>query len=150
MIIAICIVVLLLSFGFHLFFLMQYVVTKDTRQLRRFVNTAISNIVIAGGVTILVLFRPDLIRSIDVDMLLWMITGAIMVMMVTIKVTIVRNIMQRAKDPAFFHYNYFGKKILDPGVVKPGEVMVFMLTMPFFLLAGAYFVARIVNWALKI
>jgi hypothetical protein len=72
-------------------------------------------------------------------------SGLMMIIMITIKASIIRNIWKRAKDPANYHFNFFGKKVLDSKAVLQEEVFIFLFTVPFFLLAGAYFFARLVN-----
>jgi hypothetical protein len=149
MIIILLIVMMLGSFALHLYFLTQYVQGKENRHLKGFINTAISNIVVAGVMMIVVLFRPEFLREINLQLVLWLVSGAIMLMMLFIKATIVRNIIKRAKDPAHYHYNFFGKKVLDSSAVTQNEVMIFWFTIPFFLLAGAYFVTRLINMLSK-
>lgn len=68
-----------------------------------------------------------------------------MMIMIMIKAGIIRNIWKRAKDPTNYHFNYFGKKVLDSRVVLQEEVYIFLFTVPFFLMSGAYFFARLVN-----
>ena len=110
MVIRILLVLLQISFTAHIYFLIQYVLRREGKSLRRFINTAISNIVLAGALTILVIFRPDLIRNVNLQFLLWIMAGLIMVIMIMIKVTILRNMYRRSQDPANYHFNFFGKK----------------------------------------
>ncbi len=68
-----------------------------------------------------------------------------MMIMLVIKISIFVVVYRRSKDPAHYHFNFFGKKVLHTSVVKPIEVVLFMFTMPFFLISGAYFIARLIN-----
>lgn len=145
MAIRILLVLLQISFTVHIYFLIQYVLRREGRFLRRFINTAISNIVLAGALTILVIFRPDLIRNINLQFLLWIMAGLIMIIMIMIKATILRNMYRRSKDPANYHFNFFGKKVLHSKVVLQEEIYIFLFTIPFFLFCGAYFFARLIN-----
>jgi hypothetical protein len=145
MIITVLLLLLQLSFTMHIYFLVQYVVRMDKKFLRWFVNTAVSNIFLAGLLTILAIYRPELIRNINLKFLLWIISGFIMLIMLLIKVSIFRNIMKRSRDPANYHLNYFGKKVLHSSVVSRGEIYIFFFTIPMFLFAGAYFLARMLN-----
>jgi hypothetical protein len=145
MIIVIGLIFLQISFTSHMYFLIQYVLKKDGKYLRRFVNTAISNILIAGVLTVLSLFRPDLLRDLNLGMLFWLMSGLMMMTMLLVKVNILRNIYRRSHDPENYHFNFFGKKVLHSSVVSKGEVYIFLFTIPFFLFSGAYFFARLVN-----
>ena len=91
------------------------------------------------------LFNPSLVRDIDVMFLLWLLSGGVMLILLGVKVMIFRTIYRRSQMPEHYHFNFFGKKVLHATVVKPIEVMVFMITIPFFLICGAYFVARLIN-----
>ncbi|TAL35583.1 MAG: hypothetical protein EPN93_09940 [Spirochaetes bacterium] len=108
-------------------------------------NTAISNILIAGILTVIALFRPDLIRNLNLLLLFWVMTGVLMMAMLFVKLRIIRNIVRRSRDPSNYHLNYFGKKVLHENVVQQGELVTFFVTIPFFLMAGAYFLARLTN-----
>ncbi len=145
MIVELLFLLLLGSFCFHIFFLVQYVLRGDKRDLKRFIHTAITNIVIAGSLIFIALLWPGFVRGIKLKVIVWIFSGLIMVMMLMIKITVFKIIYRRSKDPEHFHYNFFGKKVLHPTVVKPVEVILFMFTIPFFLIAGAYFIARLIN-----
>ena len=148
MIIVIRLLFLQISFTSHIYFLIQYVLKKDGKYLRRFVNTAISNIILAGALTMLSLFRPDYLRDLNLAMLMWVMSGLMMMTMLLVKINILRNIFRRSRDPENYHYNFFGKKVLHSTVVSKGEVYIFLFTIPFFLFSGAYFLARLINFIL--
>jgi hypothetical protein len=145
MVIVINLCILVISIALHLYFLIQYILEKESKYLKGFVNTAISNIALAGILTVVAVFRPDYIRTINLSLILWLMSGILMVAMLSLKIRIVMSIYRRSKDPANYHYNYFGKKVTHENVVKQGEVIAFFATMPFFLFSGAYFIARLVN-----
>jgi hypothetical protein len=140
---------LLISFSFHLYFLIRFVVRLSKTDLKWFINTAITNIILAGLLSALALIMPGTVRSINFSLMMWMVSGYVMVMMLAVKINIVRSLMRRAKDPQYFHYSYFGKKVLHPEVISKGEVLVFFLTLPIFLFSGAYFIARLVQFYSK-
>ncbi len=146
MIIIVFLLLLVCSFSFHIYFLIKYVLDKSNSHLKMFINTAISNIVIAGVLTVITIYKPSLVRQVDIALLMWLVSGFVMVMMLYIKVTILRTVYRRSKDPEHYHYNYFGKKVLHGTVVSKPEVMIFFLTIPLFLVCGAYFIARLVNY----
>jgi hypothetical protein len=92
--------------------------------------------------------KPEMARSVDLKFLTWVMSGIILVITIVIKVEIFRRIYRRIKDPSNYHLNFFGKKVLHASVVTRLEIAVFFGTMPFFLMAGAYFIARGVNFFL--
>ena len=145
MIIIIIFILLQVSFTLHIYNLVIYVLKKNDRNLKWFINTAISNILIAVSLTALAIMKPEMVRGVDFGFLIWIMTGLIMVAMLGIKINIAKNIYQRSRDPDNYHFNYFGKKVLHSSVVRYEEILIFMFTMPFFLFAGAYFVACLVN-----
>jgi hypothetical protein len=145
MIIALLIIGLILSFAIHLRYLIRYVIDKDKKYLRGFLNTAILNIVVALTLSILSMLRPYLVYELNMKLLLWMISGAIMIIMLSIQIGIMRRIYKRAQLPEHFHNNFFGKKVLHPSVVKQYEVVTFFMSIPILLIIGAYFVACLIN-----
>jgi hypothetical protein len=145
MIIIILLLFLLLSFAFHIYFLLQYVMKAQKKHLNRFINTAVSNILIAGSIMFLVVYKPSLIRNIDPALTLWLISGLVLVLSLGIKISLFRRMYRNMQDPKNYHLNFFGKKVLHPSAVSKMDMLAFFGTMPFFLMAGAYFVARLVN-----
>ena len=107
--------------------------------------TAASNVIVAVVLIIAVLKWPNLVKDINIKVISWLISGVIMISMLRIKIGIFVRIYRRAQLPENYHLNFFGKKVLHPTVVKAYEVILFFVTMPIFLFAGAYFVARLIN-----
>ncbi len=138
-------ILLQISFSIHIYSLVLYVLRRENKYLKGFINTTISNVILAVVITSLAIIKPVYVRSIDFKFVLWLMTGFIMLIMLFIKLSIARAIYKRSKDPQHFHYNYFGKKVLHGTVVKFEEILIFFFTMPFFLFCGAYFVARLFN-----
>lgn len=145
MLIVLIITVLSFSFFLHVYHLSLYVIKREQKNLRGFINTAIANVLIAISLMFLALSKPELITNIDLKQLSWVLSGLVLVVSLFIKGNIFRNVYKRCQLPENFHYNYFGKKVLHPGVIKNYEFLLFFITMPFFLFAGSYFVARLVN-----
>lgn len=145
MIIELLFFLLLVSIFFHMYFLVKYVLKGDKGDLKRFIHTAIANVVIAGSLIFFALIWPDLIQGVNLQLIVWIFSGLIMIVMLMIKITVFKIIYRRSKDPEHFHYSFFGKKVLHPSVVRPVEVILFMFTIPFFLISGAYFIARLIN-----
>ncbi|MCX7678214.1 MAG: hypothetical protein N2316_03255 [Spirochaetes bacterium] len=130
----------------HIASLIFFIRTRENRYVRWFANTAIVNIFIAGIITVYVIYDPTAIRGINLGRILWLISGIITFIMLTIQIVIFKRLFKRMRDPAYYHYNYFGKKVLNSGVVTKNEVFIFFFSIPFLLLFGSFFVAKIINY----
>jgi hypothetical protein len=148
MIILALLIVLFLSFVFHIYFLFQYLFKAHKKYLAGFINTAVTNILIAILIIILLVYRPELIRGINPAQVLWVFSGLIFIVTLGIQINVFRRIYKTFKDPANYHLNYFGKKVLNGDAVSKFDVFAFFGAMPFLLVAGAYFIARLVNYIL--
>jgi len=148
MIITVLLIALFLSFLGHIYSLVTYVTRKSERSLKAFIKTTISNITLALACIILFMSRPDLLFEVDVQKLVWIMSGFVMVTTLAVKIRIFVRIYQRAQDPENYHINFFGKKVLHSTVVNRVELAIFFGTIPFFLMSGSYFIARLVNFFL--
>lgn len=141
-------ILLLIVFSIHIRFLVRYVIDKKKKYLRGYLFTSVLNILIAMCLSVLVMMRPELLVRLDYKKMLWLMSGVILVVMLFVKISILKKIYQRCQLPENYHFNFFGKKVLHPSVVKQYEIVTFFVTIPIFLLIGAYFVARLINWIL--
>ena len=133
------------SFTAHILIVVFYVINKSKKLFYAFMGTAFSNTSVGLVISIYALNEPDKIRTIDLKLVIWILAGFVMFIMLVLKITFFRRIYLRTQDPQHFHYNYFGKKVLNKGIVKNYEYLTLLLSMPFFLILGAYFVARLIN-----
>jgi hypothetical protein len=145
MVIAALLSLLSISAASHIYFLIAYVRSRDESFLRKFLDTAAVNVVLACACIFIGIFRPAQVSEIDGQMLMWLMSGMIMGLMALLQVSIFMKVRARAQMPEYYHYNYFGKKVLNPSVLKAVDVVLFFLSLPFLLVAGAYFVACIVR-----
>jgi hypothetical protein len=146
MIITILLISLFLSFLGHLFSLVSYVTSKSERSLKTFIQTTLSNIILAGTCIVMIMSKPELLRHVDVTRLTWIMSGFIMFVCLGVKIRIFIKIYKRAKNPDNYHVNFFGKKVLHSSVVTKIDMAIFFGTIPFFLLSGSYFIARFANF----
>jgi hypothetical protein len=145
MILVLLLFLLLFNFLLHIYCIILFFSKKDNKYIRWFSNTAILNIALAGSVTIYVMYKPSILHGFNLALVLWLLSGFVMLLAIGIKIVIFRRMYLRAKDPSNFHYNYFGKKVLHDKVMKKTEFYVFFGTIPFFLIFGAYFIVKIIN-----
>ncbi len=143
--VSLLLMLLVVSFSIHVVFLAIYIQKRRPRYLTLFVNTTVVNVIIAGLIMGITIYRPEEARKIDAKVLTWFIAGVILVLTVAIQAFVFRRIYRRCKMPENYHLNYFGKKVLHHTVVRQGDIVLFFATMPFLLIVGAYFVARLIN-----
>lgn len=145
MLITFFLIILIISFSIHIRFLIRFVIDKKKKYLYSYLATAISNIAIAVVLSIVVMMRPEILKKFDAKTTMWVLSGVILVVILFVKIGILKTIYKRCQLPEHYHYNFFGKKVLHLSVVKPYEVITFFVTIPIFLLIGAYFIARLIN-----
>lgn len=148
MIISVLLLAFFVSFLVHIFALVSYVTQKSNRSLKTYIITTFTNISLAGACIVLIFLKPDMAKKVDLQFLTWIMSGIILVITIIIKIGVFKRIHRRIKDPSNYHVNFFGKKVLHATVVSRLEIAVFFGTVPFFLMAGAYFVARGLNFFL--
>ena len=146
MVIILLFLILFVSITLHIFYLTGYVQSRDEKNLKRFITTTISNVLISGALIFFSLSSPGQIRKINFSLILWLISGFIMIATLFVQAAIFRKIYQRSQMPENYHLNFFGKKVLHPTVVKPFEIIIFFVTIPFFCMLGAYFVAKLIHF----
>ncbi len=148
MFIFILLITLSFSFCLQILVIIQYLSTKSESYYRTFLGTFIINTILMV-ITSVSLFRDssDLV-SIDLKLILWIVSGFVLIFIVFLKISTIIKIYKRSKDPLFYSINFFGKKVYEKGIVKPHEFLTLIFTMPFFLMVGAYFLARLINMLL--
>jgi len=124
----------------------MYVISRGKRSFRGFVITAGTNMFIMIGLSIVAFKRPDLVQNLDLSFLLWILSGFVLVVALLMKIIIFIRVYRKTKQPEYYHLNYFGKKVFHKGLVTKAEFLIVLITMPFFLLIGSYFVAQLINF----
>ncbi len=147
MIVTVLLISLVISFFIHLCIVALYVATrgKSRALFVAFLVTFCSNFILMLLLSFIAVSKPHLIQKINFNYLIWILSGVIGFFILLIQVGIFFRIYWRCKDPKNYHYNYFGKKVYHQDVASKAEVAVMFLSLPFFLLIGAYFVARLFN-----
>lgn len=145
MLIFIILITLSFSFCLQILVIIQYLLTKSENYYRIFLGTFIINTFLMVISSVAILRDSSTIAKIDIKSILWIISGFVLIFILFVKVTTIIKIYKRSKDPQFFSINFFGKKVYEKGIVKPHEFLTLILTMPFFLMVGSYFVARLIN-----
>lgn len=131
-----------------MYYLIRYVRLRTESYLRKYINTAAINIFIGGICVIIAIFKPEEIQKIKAPLLMWFLSGAFMIMTLALQSSIFIRVYRRSKLPEHYHYNFFGKKVLHSSVATPIEIALFFASIPMFLVAGAYFVARLIRFFL--
>ncbi len=133
------------SLFIHIYSLVGYISTKKMEYFRYFMITAVTNMLLSIALATLVMTDPKLLRGIRLDIIYVLEAGLIFIYMMTIKVRIIVVIIKRLRDPKNYHFSHFGKKIYNTSIVNFQEVATFFITFPFTLIAGAYFVVRVMK-----
>ncbi len=137
---------LFVSVILHIFYLVRYIQSRIEIYLKRYLVTTVANVFLSGFLIYFALTRPWEIKRVDYSLVWWLISGSIMIIMLVVQIIIFRRTYIRSKLPENYHLNFFGKKVLHGSVLNPVELWIFFGTIPFLLLCGAYFVARLIRF----
>ena len=136
---------LLTSFTLHAVIIALYIKNKDRLYFYWFIATVALNMGLAMALIIVTLTKPELIRQLNIKFFFWLMSGFVTLLLLCLKIAIFRNIYKRSKDPQWYHFNHFGKKVFEKGVIKQFEFLGIFGSLPFFLIIGAFFVSRLIN-----
>lgn len=145
MFIFILLITISFSFCLQILVIIQYLSTKSENYYRTFLGTFIINTVLMVITSISILKDSSSLAKLDLKFILWIVSGFVLTFILFIKISTVIKIYKRSKDPQFYSINFFGKKVYEKGIIKPYEFITIVLTMPFFLMVGSYFIARLIN-----
>lgn len=145
MFISILLITISFTFCLQILVIIQYLLTKGESYYRIFLGTFVINTILMIIASISILKYPSTFVAIDIKFILWLISGFILIFILFIKISTLLKIYKRTKNPEYYTINFFGKKVFAKGIIKQHEFITLLLTMPFFLLVGSYFVARLIN-----
>ncbi len=145
MLVTVLLVIFVATFFVHIVYLTLYVLLKEKKFLNRFLATFILNMVLMTTIMVVSVKTPGHVRKFNVGALIWLLSGLVFVVLSIIKIIILRRIYKRSRDPEYFHYNFFGRKVYNRGIIKKSEFFIIIGQMPFFLFMGAYFIGKLVN-----
>lgn len=133
------------SIFIHIYCLVGYISTKQMAYFRYFMITVITNLLLSIILAVIVMNDPKVLSGINMDVVYILEAGLVFIYMMTIKIRVIIVIIKRVRDPKNYHFSHFGKKIYNTSVVNFQEVATFFITFPFTLIAGAYFVVRVMQ-----
>ncbi len=145
MIVTVLLLTLLASFFVHIVYLTLYVLIKENKFLKRFLLTFVINIALVTLLMIIALRKPEHVQRINIRLIAWLISGVVFFILLSLKIFILRKVYKRSRDPEYFHYNFFGRKVYNRGIIKKSEFFIVIGQMPFFLFMGAYFLGKLIN-----
>jgi hypothetical protein len=148
MFIFILLITLSFSFCLQILVIIQYLSTKSESYYRTFLGTFIINTILMVITSVAIFKDASSLLAIDIKFILWIVSGFVLIFILFIKISTIMKIYRRTKDPQFYSINFFGKKVYEKGIIKPYEFLTLILTMPFFLMVGSYFIARLINMVL--
>jgi len=124
------------------FFISYIIKKKESSQKKFFITTLVNSLT---GIVLLavMMLTPEGVARFELQTMMILESGLIFFFLIFVKVTIAVRVLKRAKEPEYYDISFFGKKVYKPEVVKKSELAIFILTVPFTLITGAYFVANI-------
>jgi hypothetical protein len=140
--------ILFSPFVINIFFLITYIFTKKRLFRKLFILSGFLEFAVLG-IALIASVIPQFYKAVSYAALFWMFSGYLTVLAVGIKILVFSNLYRRYQDPQNFHYNYFGKKVIHSGFMTKKEMMIFFISIPIFLFAGAFFIARLINMILN-
>ncbi len=78
----------------------------------------------------LMLISPREIDAITLERILFVESGALLLVMLYLKGVVSVRIYRRMRDQSHFHYSFFGKKVVHPSVVTSKDLFIYFLTIP--------------------
>jgi hypothetical protein len=139
---------LLTSFTLHTLIIALYIKNKNIKYFFWFIGTVILNMALALALIIISLTKPHIMRELNLKYFFWLLSGFLTILLLSIKIAIFRNIYKRSLDPRWYHFNHFGKKVFEKGIIKQSEFLGIFGMLPFFLFIGAFFISRLLNMIL--
>jgi hypothetical protein len=136
---------LLTAFTFHGVIIVLYIKSQDRLYFFWFIATVFLNMALAMALIVISLTKPELIQQLNLKYFFWLLSGFVTFLLLCLKIAIFRNIYKRSRDPRWYHFNHFGKKVFEKGIVKQIEFLGIFGSLPFFLFIGAFFVSRLIN-----
>ncbi len=136
---------LFIPFTVNIFILIIYIYTNIIIYRKRFLLTAFFSFGLLGLVLFISRFSMPLFEALNFTVLFWLLSGYLLSVAISVKIFIFSRLYKRHQDPNNFHYNFFGKKVMHSGFLTKKEMGFFVISIPAFLFAGAYFVARLIN-----
>ena len=129
----------------HIASMFGYISKKSQKYFKIFMVTAVSNSLTGVSLAIFIMLKRDALHGINLDFVLILEAGFIFIFLILVKIWVTINIIKRLRNPANYHYSFFGKKIYDKSVVTMKDLAAYFLTMPFTVITGAYFIVKLLE-----
>jgi len=124
-------------------FIISYVTRKKEGSMKGLLITGFTVFLIGLSALIILMNTSDVVRKFKMEKMMVLESGLIFFFLLYVKGRITIDTIKRARSPEFYDISFFGKKVYRPNIVKKSELAIFLLTMPFTLICGAYFIANI-------
>ncbi len=133
------------SFLLHILFLIDYISSKQNRDFYGFLGTAFTNISLAISMVLLVMRDPMIIGSLKKELIVLVASGILFIFMLIIKTKMLLSLFSKMRDPANYHYSFFGKKIYEKSIFSMKDLAIYFFTVPITVLSGAYFIVSLIR-----
>jgi hypothetical protein len=124
-------------------FLTSYFGERKKGSFQGVIVTTSFSFLIGIVLLIIMMYAPDIISKFNIQTMMVPESGLIFFFLVFVKTRITIRVLKRVKSPDYYDISFFGKKVYRLNVVKKSELAIFILSMPFTLITGAYFLVNI-------
>ena len=132
-----------ISIFIHIQFITSYIINKTDGSFKGFLVTTFTNFLIGMAMLIVMMDTPDIVGRFKLEPMMVLESGLIFCFLLFIKIRITARVLKRVKSPDYYDISFFGKKVYRLDVVKKSELAIYILTMPFTLVTGAYFLVNV-------
>ncbi len=124
-------------------FIIAYATRREKGSMKGLLMTGFAIFLIGLLSLIILMNTSDVVKKFKMEKMMVLESGLLFFFLLYVKGGIALRTIRRAKSPEFYDISFFGKKVYRPNVVKKSELAIFLLTMPFTLICGAYFIANV-------
>jgi hypothetical protein len=134
-----------MSISLHGASLIFYFLNNSKKSFTIYLGTLIVNLVTMIILFINIFKNPLQIAKINFLLYIWLLCGFTAGTLFFIQIKILMNYLERRNDKNMYHLNYFSKRVYHGEVITKKEFLVFMISVPFFLLSGAFFMVLLMK-----
>lgn len=133
-----------ISIFVHIVYIAAYIEGKKYRELKGYRYTRYISIFFAVLIALVIYARPAMSSKVRSETIMLIESGFIFFFLLFVKISITVRIFKRSRNSDYYDISFFGKKVYKLEVVKKSELAVYLVSMPFTLMTGAYFIANII------
>ena len=132
-----------ISIYLNIRFFISYIINKKESSKKNFLVITLINFITGLVLLALMMLAPEVVTKFQLQTMMVLESGLIFFFLLFVKTTITIRVFKRSKSTDYYDISFFGKKVYRPDVVKKTELAIVILSMPFTLITGAYFLANV-------